>query len=571
MIQLFYGGLFLAALLFAAFYITIWHSHFDLNITLVFIFVPIACLGYFLFSLSTNLEEALVCQKMIYIGGCYLSLFIFLSILDICKVEISKWLRLILYIGCTVIYGSVLTIGYAPYYYKEVSFLIAGGLPLLKKAYGPMHLVYYISLIGFFLAGLVVIYRSWKKKHQIPRSILLLFVFPESLSVLTFLAGRLLHSPVDVYPVAYVLALIVYLIIVNRLSLYNVNETVIDSMVRGREIGYASFDFKYRFLGSNETARLLVPKLGELAVDDRLGDTPAEKRIAHYLDSFQKDNSNNTFAYTVAEDDENEERIYNVNVNYLYNGSKKFGYIITYTDDTANKKYIRLLDTYNEKLESEVEQKTEHIVKMHDNLILSLAMMVESRDNSTGGHITRTSEGVRILVDEMKKLGTFELSDEFCKDVIKAAPMHDLGKIAVDDAILRKPGKFTDEEYAKMKEHSTEGAKVIHKILQNTDDESFKKVAENVAHYHHERWDGKGYPCGLSGEQIPLEARIMAVADVYDALVSKRVYKEAFDFEKANAIILEGMGSQFDPALKDVYEMARPKLEAFYQNEAIHL
>ena len=316
-----------------------------------------------------------------------------------------------------------------------------------------------------------------------------------------------------------------------------------------------------------DMARELVPKLGELAVDDRLGDTPAEKKIAHYLDSFQKDNTKNSFVLTVNE--EKEEKIFDVNVNYLYNGSRKYGYIITYTDDTANKKYIQLLDTYNEKLQSEVEQKTEHIVKMHDNLILSLAMMIESRDNSTGGHITRTSEGVRILVDAIKKTGTFDLSEEFCKDVIKAAPMHDLGKIAVDDAILRKPGKFTDEEYAKMKEHSTEGAKVIHKILQNTDDESFKQVAENVAHYHHERWDGKGYPKGLSTEQIPLEARIMAVADVYDALVSKRVYKEAFDFEKANAIILDGMGSQFDPALKEVYEMARPKLEAFYQQESM--
>ncbi len=568
MIQLFYGGLFFAALLLTAIYITIWHSHFDLNITLVFIFVPIACLGYFLFSLSTNLKEALICQKMIYIGGCYLSLFIFLSILDICKVAVSKWLRLILYIGCTIIYGSVLTIGYAPYYYKEVSFLCAGDLPLLKKTYGPMHLVYYISLIAFFFAGLVVIYRSWKKKRQIPRSILLLFVLPESLSVLTFLAGRMFHSSVDVYPIAYVLALVVYLIIVNRLSLYNVNETVIDSMVRGREIGYASFDFKYRFLGSNETARELVPQLGKLAVDDRLGDTPSEKRIVHYLDSFQKNNANNTFVHTINRLDGTEERIFNVNVNYLYNGSRKYGYIITYTDDTANKKYIQLLDSYNEKLQSEVEQKTEHIVQMHDNLILSLAMMVESRDNSTGGHITRTSEGVRILIDAIKEEGTLDLSEEFCRDVIKAAPMHDLGKIAVDDAILRKPGKFTDEEYEKMKQHPAEGAKVIHKILLHTDDESFKSVAENVAHYHHERWDGKGYPEGLAGERIPLEARIMAVADVYDALVSKRVYKEAFDFEKANAIILEGMGSQFDPSLKEVYEKARPRLEAFYQKEA---
>jgi putative two-component system response regulator len=149
-------------------------------------------------------------------------------------------------------------------------------------------------------------------------------------------------------------------------------------------------------------------------------------------------------------------------------------------------------------------------------------------------------------------------------DVIKAAPMHDLGKIAVDDAVLRKPGRFTDEEYEKMKQHAAEGARVIHEILLHTDDASFKVVAENVAHYHHERWDGKGYPMGLRGEQIPLEARIMAVADVYDALVSKRVYKEAFDFEKADRIIMEGMGTQFDPGLKQVYSNARDRLENYY-------
>ena len=212
----------------------------------------------------------------------------------------------------------------------------------------------------------------------------------------------------------------------------------------------------------------------------------------------------------------------------------------------------------------------------------------------------RTSEGVRILMDEIMKdsgirysaaegagasdeekggltvagasdeereptgAGMTEFSDEFCKDIIKAAPMHDLGKIAVNDAVLRKPGRFTPEEFEKMKKHPEEGARVIHKILLNTDDDSFKKVAENVAHYHHERWDGSGYPCGLAGPEIPVEARIMAVADVYDALVSKRVYKESMSFEQADSIIMEGMGTQFDPALKKYYEAARPRLEAYY-------
>lgn len=264
--------------------------------------------------------------------------------------------------------------------------------------------------------------------------------------------------------------------------------------------------------------------------------------------------------------DANDTRYYKVEVDHLYLSNMVRGYLISFTDDTANQKYIKLLATYNEDLEQQVEEKTEHIVQMHNNLIMSMAMMVESRDNSTGGHIMRTSENVKILIEEIVKTGTLHLPEEFCKAIIKAAPMHDLGKIAVDDAILRKPGRFTPEEFEKMKQHAAEGARVIHKILLNTDDEGFKVIAENVAHYHHERWDGSGYPEGLSGENIPMEARIMAIADVYDALVSKRVYKDAMSFEKADSIILEGMGSQFDPSLKPVYERARPKLEAYYTN-----
>jgi HD-GYP domain-containing protein (c-di-GMP phosphodiesterase class II) len=256
--------------------------------------------------------------------------------------------------------------------------------------------------------------------------------------------------------------------------------------------------------------------------------------------------------------------MYIVNTNYLFDGNRKYGYQVFLTDDTKNQKYIALLDKYNYELEEEVDAKTQHIIEMHDNLIMSMATMVESRDNSTGGHIKRTSEGVRILIEEMKKDEAWDLSEEFCKDIIKAAPMHDLGKVAVDDAILRKPGRFTPEEFEIMKSHAAEGAKIVHEILKETDDESFKKVAENVAHYHHERMDGSGYPEGLKGDEIPLEARIMAIADVYDALVSKRVYKEKMSFEEADKIMMESMGKHFDKRLEPFYIKARPKLEEYY-------
>ena len=150
--------------------------------------------------------------------------------------------------------------------------------------------------------------------------------------------------------------------------------------------------------------------------------------------------------------------------------------------------------------------------------------------------------------------------------VEKAAPMHDLGKIAIDDAVLRKPGKYTDAEYAEMKRHPAEGAKIVENILNGVEDESFVQIAKNIALYHHEKWNGKGYPTGLSGTDIPIEARIMALADVFDALVSKRCYKEAFSYDRAFAIIEESLGEHFDPQLGEVFLSCRAQLEALYDS-----
>ena len=567
MLSIYYGAILTASLVFAAVYLYLWHKHFNANFTMVFTLVPVACLGYLLFSFVTTLEGAIMAQQVIYIGGIFLQLFILFSILNLCHIDLPRWIRPIPLVCCTVVYVSVLTIGHTDDFYRNVTFGMVDGVPHLSKEYGFMHTAFYVLVAAFLLTGLTVILYSWIRKKEISRRFLLLLVIPDVICVLTyFFVLKILGSVLDLVPLGYIIAELVYLLIARRVNLYDVSDTVIDSMVQEKGIGYISFDFSMRYLGSNPVAKELVPGLDGIAVDESFGYLPSQRKIRHFLDSFRRDPKDNVFVYPVHSPtgDSDQDRFYAVHVNYLYDGTRQRGYIVTFTDDTANRKYIRLLDNYNADLKQEVDIKTAHIIEMHDNLIMSLAMMVESRDNSTGGHIKRTSEGVRILIDEILREGLLSLPSEFCRDIIKAAPMHDLGKIAVDDNVLRKPGRFTKEEFEKMKQHAAEGARVIHEILLHTDDESFKTVAENVAHYHHERWDGSGYPEGLAGEQIPIEARIMAIADVYDALVSKRVYKQAFDFGKANQIIMEGMGSQFDPGLESAYVHARPRLESYY-------
>ena len=158
------------------------------------------------------------------------------------------------------------------------------------------------------------------------------------------------------------------------------------------------------------------------------------------------------------------------------------------------------------------------------------------------------------------------VNEDFKNNVVASAPMHDIGKIKISDTILNKPGKFTPEEYEIMKTHSEEGALIIRSVKKTVESQALKEnylgEAENMAHYHHEKWNGEGYPCGLKGEEIPLSARIMAVADVFDALVSKRVYKPGMPFDKAMGIIKESSGEHFDPKVVEAFIHAEEKVRA---------
>ena len=209
-----------------------------------------------------------------------------------------------------------------------------------------------------------------------------------------------------------------------------------------------------------------------------------------------------------------------------------------------------------------VRKLSESTARMQDGIIVTMADMVENRDSDTGAHIQKTAAYVKIIVEGLKKKGYYaeKISPKFMADTVRSAPLHDVGKINIPDSVLNKPGKLTDEEYEIMKTHTTAGKKIMETAISSVHGESYLKEARNMAAYHHERWDGKGYPEGLHGDVIPLSARIMAVADVFDALTSPRVYKPAFPMEKAVEMLKEGAGSQFDPKCVEVFLEALPEV-----------
>ena len=199
----------------------------------------------------------------------------------------------------------------------------------------------------------------------------------------------------------------------------------------------------------------------------------------------------------------------------------------------------------------------------YDAMVVGFADLVENRDENTGGHIKRTSEYVRIIVKQLRDRRVYEerITVDFTENVIKAAPLHDIGKIATPDAILTKPGKLTDEEYEIMKQHVIKGSEMLEGVLRNMNDKDYKEIAYEVCRYHHEKWNGKGYPEGLANYAIPLSARIMAVADVFDAISQKRCYRDAMPLDKCFQIIAEGSGKDFDPEVVNAFFAVREEAE----------
>lgn len=530
--------------------------------TAIFFSIVLADFGHLFLALSTTIEGAVVANKVCYLGSCFLPLFLFLLICNLCSFAIANWVKLLLFAYSSLVFALSCTVGFSDVFYESVRYVVLNGFGSYMPTYGPAHMLWNMLLYSYAVAYIVVIVVAAKKKRNVSYKTLIAIAVLAFFSIGTFVVARYMDCDTMLMPLVYLVDELVLLYICALVKMHDVMNSVLESLEAENTAAYLAFSPKEHYLGCNDIAIKFFPELLNCRVDHVLPPNgEAAKIFKDGMKQLQNASGDKVFRFVY------KERYYKAVMRNVLQNKKSQIYLFRVEDETNIQRYIERLDANNTELAALIKSNKDQIRLFQNQMLVGMAEMVNSKDGFTGEHLRRTKEVVSILVSKMCKDPDLNYSKEFYEDVVAAAPMHDIGKIAIDDQVLCKPGKFTEEEFTEMKTHAEKGAVIIKNLLSNFQSELFVEIAKNMAGSHHERWDGSGYPYGLKGENIPLEARVMAIADVYDALVSKRCYKEAFSFEKAYSIIIDSMGKHFDPSLKKYFEQSREELEAYYKKE----
>lgn len=530
---------------------------------LTFYTIAITIFGYLFLALSSNVQEAVLAYKIVFVAGAFLPTLLFMALLNFCHIKINDTIRLTLITISCIIYLIASTAGFCDIFYKNVEYININGIGGLNAEYAFGYRLFWVQLFSYGATYLYIIIFSFLHRKNVSFHNLCCLTVIGVITLTSFAISKKINCDTFVMPTVLLIDETILLFLIHRMGKYDIDTTIFSSLTQTNTNAYITFSKSKRYIGCNDIALNFFPVLKEFRVDHPLDETnDTAQTFIKLLNQFGPNDLSKIFYFQVGK------KHYKCLIRHLFHGNRDCGYMMRIEDDTKLQRYIKFLDKYNNELANNVQNKDSHIHAMQEQMIVGMANMVENRDSNTGGHIKRTSQVIRILISEMRKDPNLALTQKFCRAVVKAAPMHDLGKIAVDDMILRKPGKFTSDEYNIMKTHAEKGAAIVENLLREIEDPELVTIAKNIANYHHELWNGTGYPKHLKGEEIPLEARIMAIADVYDALVSQRCYKEKISCSDAYDIIINSMGTHFDPGLKPYFINCREELEKYY-NKAL--
>lgn len=527
----------------------------------VVILIPIVILGYWLKTMVVTEEAARILFCFIYLDSTVLlSLMIFLMLRSI-GIRPRPWIRILVY-GAALLHLLVvwLTVRNG-LYFKQIEVIPSPGGTITKVAGGPLRIGHFIYL-GIILAAIIaVIILGFVRKGHFSHRSLVIYAALAGSGILLYAVEWLIDISYSLLPFLYVISEFLIALQYDRIIMHDISQLVAEHQEEHGTRGFVAFDSARRFVSCNAVSTQFFPELEGLRVDAKLPKESSLRAVFYSMIDALEKRGDTSQKFQIAQ----KTCVCEVNTFSFNKYAEKQGFLFEIRDATEEQKAMDIVTSYNERLNEEVEEKTRNILEMQNKLVTGMANMIENRDNNTGGHVKRTSDIIRILIDEIRKEGHLSIGKQLANDIVRAAPMHDLGKISIENAILNKPEKLTDEEYEIMKTHAAKSGEMVLILLDGVEEDHFVRVAFNVARYHHERWDGRGYPEGLAGTMIPVEARVMAVADVYDALACKRSYKEALDPALVARIMCEGMGTQFDPAMLPVFLACRKKLEEYYQ------
>lgn len=543
--------------IFLAIFISLQRPSFEQKLMQVLEFcILIMSFGYYLSLHADSLETSINALKLRYVGACPVYVIFVGIYLANYKIRLKRK-----YINMIIAYKAImlliiLTFDQHDLYYTNISFEIQNGIPTLVRSYGFVHTIFVIEFTICLIASIVITIVQYlnSKKSSRDHSRMLILLAATFAPFITYFLHVSTDIPIDLIPIGVFISTMIFCLLIFRFNLCNLKEEARSYVFDSLQNAHIVVDVNFKYEDSNPLAKKIFPELNLVRGEKNIQD------ISNFIYDIVQKRKTKIIEY--------ENHLYQPECQEIKQGDCIKGYMASLIDVTEQQTYMRLLENYQKDLERDVLLKKSQIEKMQQQIIISFANIAENRDGTTGKHIKRTSAYVQLIINELERTNVYTdiLDEKYAEYTYLAAPLHDIGKVMIPDGILCKPGRLTEQEYEVIKTHTTLGGKILEDTLAAIEGDTYLEVANKVAVYHHERWDGTGYPEGLSKENIPLCARIMAVADVFDALVSERPYKKAYSMEAAFQIISSASGTHFDPKITEAFLNIRNEIEIAFIN-----
>ncbi len=520
--------------------------------------------GYLLQIQATSIEMLIIGTKMNYVGAS--SVYFFISLFCVLYFRSKRYNKLLYVLGFISCFYVLVTITFEkhPFFYKSFYMDNSGTYPNLVKDYGILHTLFLVMVVMYTLITVGIIFHEMSLRYHIsinmPNnvSLICMVLFPSFGYALDKVTG----VSVELAPFGLLIASVFLVYLIGGGKVCDMNIQAREYIFESIDDAIIVVDRKFRYKESNKVAKELFPELEKAYIGDQMS------HVSEELDEIITRAENEGEFCCIRKEDKD----FQVRLKDVSERRSVGGIVIWLEDVSAQQENLHLLENYQKDLEKEVNRKTSQLKRMQEQIINGFSAIVENKNLITGGHIQRTSGYVDAIARELTKEHIYEdiLTESYREKLRSVAPLHDIGKVSIPDHILDKPAKLTAEEFEIIKTHSENGVKIIEKTMSETDDKEYYEMAKEITRYHHEKWNGKGYPTGLSGNDIPLNARIMAVADVFDALVSERPYKRAYSLDEAFDIIASESGNHFDPQVVRAFLNIREEIECLYHESSIN-